>query len=192
MNNFKGSELDIVFNFDGLLKIRDTSFYESVPYSDADYGYFYVDNDCNRTRKIYFGEYGDSNFARGSKPLPVFFSVESEFFRNSLYESDFDGDGILNGVDNCLFVSNLDQKDIDYNGKGDACDDFDNDRVLNVDDNCLRISNRNQADSDGDDIGDACDDEDGRFFESNLEFLILLVVLIIGAFGFLSYKIVKS
>ena len=35
---------------------------------------------------------------------------------------DFDGDGILNGTDTCLTVSNPSQTDTDGDGHGDACD----------------------------------------------------------------------
>ena len=35
---------------------------------------------------------------------------------------DSDGDGIHNACDNCVFVSNPNQSDFDYNGVGDACD----------------------------------------------------------------------
>ena len=37
-------------------------------------------------------------------------------------EGDDDGDGVPNGVDNCPFVSNGDQKDWDGDGIGDPCD----------------------------------------------------------------------
>ena len=33
--------------------------------------------------------------------------------------------------------------------------------------------------------------EDGRFFEKNTEILIFLIIVIVGAFGFFTYKIVK-
>lgn len=74
---------------------------------------------------------------------------------------DFDGDGILNDVDNCVLVFNDDQLDTDGDGQGDLCDDDDdNDGVLDVNDNCQFIPNPDQADNDGDGIGDLCDDDD--------------------------------
>jgi T5SS/PEP-CTERM-associated repeat protein len=67
-------------------------------------------------------------------------------------DSDFDGDGIADVLDNCPLASNPDQIDTDFDGKGDACD------------NCPTAANPPQEDVDGDGIGDACDpdiDEDG-------------------------------
>lgn len=192
LDGFVGSEIIITPEFDGILKLREVQFFEDVTYNGGSYGYFYVDNDCNRTRDIYFGRYGESRFSRGAKSLPVYFGVDLKLMANSEYEDDFDSDGYKNEVDNCLNVFNPDQKDIDYNGRGDACDDFDNDGVMNDVDNCVRDSNRNQADDDSDGVGNVCDEKDGRFFESNPEILILLVVLIIGAFGFFTWKILRG
>ena len=48
---------------------------------------------------------------------------------------DDDGDGVLNGDDNCPANANEDQIDTDYDGDGDACDgDDDNDGVADADD----------------------------------------------------------
>lgn len=79
--------------------------------------------------------------------------------------ADVDGDGIADARDNCVEVSNRDQKDVNHNGRGDACDDFDRDGVFNNKDNCPDNANRSQADTDGDGAGDACDEEESRITE---------------------------
>lgn len=60
---------------------------------------------------------------------------------------DVDGDGVLNGTDNCPAISNADQDDEDADTLGDACDpcppDVDN------------------TDGDGDGVGDKCDPNPG-------------------------------
>lgn len=58
---------------------------------------------------------------------------------------DTDGDGVLDRDDNCRTVPNLDQRDTDEDGPGDACD------------NC-EMSNPGQGDRDGNGVGDVCDD----------------------------------
>ncbi|XP_072037589.1 uncharacterized protein [Amphiura filiformis] len=80
-------------------------------------------------------------------------------FTGNLCEiNDTDGDGIPNDMDNCDFISNGDQSDLDLDNEGDSCDeDIDGDGDLNGDDNCPLISNPNQNDTDGDMIGDVCD-----------------------------------
>ena len=76
-------------------------------------------------------------------------------------DGDDDGDGILNGVDNCVNVANPDQADSDGNGIGDVCQDTDGDSILDIDDNCPQNANTDQADTDGNGVGDACQDTDG-------------------------------
>ena len=70
---------------------------------------------------------------------------------------DTDGDGVIDGVDNCPNDANPGQEDADGDGIGDACDDSDGDGVLDTLDNCPATPNADQADTDGDGIGDACD-----------------------------------
>ena len=50
--------------------------------------------------------------------------------------------------DNCAFIANEDQSDLEHDNVGDVCD------------NCPSISNPNQRDSDDDGTGDSCDIDD--------------------------------
>ena len=73
---------------------------------------------------------------------------------------DEDGDGILNGSDNCATTSNADQLDTDADGQGDACDtDDDNDGVLDTAD-AFPLDSTESVDSDADGIGDNADTDD--------------------------------
>ena len=81
-------------------------------------------------------------------------------------EMDSDGDGVLDGDDNCDLAPNPDQADCDMDGRGDACDedecpagDRDGDEVADDVDNCPEIENTDQADCDEDGVGDVCDED---------------------------------
>ena len=76
---------------------------------------------------------------------------------------DSDGDGINDNVDNCPTLPNPDQRDLDADKFGDACDpDMDGDGIPNQPDNCPAVANNDQRDTDLNGIGDACsDDRDG-------------------------------
>jgi len=77
--------------------------------------------------------------------------------------ADLDGDGVLNGSDNCPYLSNAIQTNTDATADGgDACDsDDDNDSVADGSDNCQLLANTNQTNTDGAaDGGDVCDADD--------------------------------
>ncbi len=61
---------------------------------------------------------------------------------------DFDGDGTLDGFDNCPVEANADQSDVDADGVGDVCDD------------CPTVANPEQSDSDEDGRPDDCEEAD--------------------------------
>lgn len=71
---------------------------------------------------------------------------------------DLDGDGWLDGDDNCPIDPNPGQEDTDGDHRGDACDhDPDNDGLDDDEDNCPDDANASQDDLDLDGSGDACD-----------------------------------
>jgi len=117
----------------------------------------------NPDRQItsFIGETGDlisnSNIMRISSP--------SSQTNPTYIMADIDADGIPDIKDNCVFMANPKQEDINNNNKGDACEDFDRDGVINSLDNCPNHPNKNQQDTDGDGIGDVCDDQESRITE---------------------------
>ncbi len=81
-------------------------------------------------------------------------------------DPDSDGDGFIDGCDNCPDDYNPSQADSDNDGSGDHCDlcpgfpddvDGDEDGMPDACDNCPDIANPAQADTDGDGLGDLCD-----------------------------------
>jgi hypothetical protein len=142
---------------------------------------------------LYYGDFGGSYVAYNRRESGITLpSILSNERINSIYNADFDSDDIINEEDNCLNIENSDQKDINYNGVGDACEDFDNDGVFNTQDNCPNKVNYNQLDVDKDGIGDACDNDDDRLSEKNKWLFYVIAVIIVALFGFVGYKIFKD
>jgi hypothetical protein len=86
------------------------------------------------------------------------------------YAKDIDGDGIVDGSDNCPEIANPSQADHDFDGEGDACeDDMDGDGLLDDLDDCMDGSIGWTSNNDTDYDGDGChdysedldDDQDG-------------------------------
>ena len=76
-------------------------------------------------------------------------------------DTDVDGDGFEDDIDNCPDMANPSQFDLDGDGEGDVCDpDDDNDTLKDWEDCCPYDYNPNQLDTDGDNLCDACDADD--------------------------------
>jgi hypothetical protein len=78
-------------------------------------------------------------------------------------DMDLDGDGIRDGIDNCIIYQNPEQADADADGIGDVCDpdspttpDSDGDGVFDASDRCPGSDDRIDSDQDG--TPDACDE----------------------------------
>ncbi len=72
-------------------------------------------------------------------------------------QSDQDSDGVIDALDNCPQAFNNDQRDVDGDRAGDACDgDADGDGMVNGLDNCPFSPNPMQEDFDGLGRGAAC------------------------------------
>ncbi|MFK8016453.1 MAG: thrombospondin type 3 repeat-containing protein [Gammaproteobacteria bacterium] len=74
----------------------------------------------------------DKMLLRPTRGVGAQVAVQSSF-GGALFETDVDGDGLLDSVDNCQRVDNVDQRDTDGDGFGNLCDaDLNNDGVVNA------------------------------------------------------------
>jgi len=93
--------------------------------------------------------------SNGGYPFPV--NTDGDIFPDYL-DDDSDGDGVLDGDDNCRVDFNDTQRDLDEDLLGDVCDDDrDGDGIPNDQDNCPHDYNPNQDDIDEDGRGDLCE-----------------------------------
>jgi hypothetical protein len=103
------------------------------------------------------------NYGLGSLGVTLLDANIQKLYLNSAiwttgWTPDGDSDGVPNAADNCPFISNADQADLDRDGAGDACDpDDDGDGAADVVDNCPVLANPTQLDEDRDGTGDACE-----------------------------------
>lgn len=117
--------------------------------------------DADRYIRLPVKEAGDLNTDKGV----VNFQGSNAVLNPEYAPVDSDGDSVPDLTDNCVSVSNADQKDSDGNGRGDACEDYDRDGRVNAQDNCQDTPNAAQEDTDKDNVGDVCDDFDNRATE---------------------------
>jgi hypothetical protein len=82
----------------------------------------------------------------------------------NLNQDDADGDGVGDFCDNCQGLKNNQQEDKNNNKIGDFCEDVDNDGINGYLDNCPYNQNVGQDDRNNDGVGDVCDDGDADGF----------------------------
>ena len=87
-------------------------------------------------------------------------NLDMDMFPEGTVLTDGDGDGILDGSDNCPTIGNPGQSNFDDDGQGDACDgDDDNDGVLD-DQDAFPLNAQESVDYDQDGLGDNADTDD--------------------------------
>ena len=150
--------------------------------------HYRIFRDPDRFVAIPTGESGNLADDKDVRPVEALALAHNPLYR----ESDADGDGIADVRDNCVSVKNPDQKDVDGNLRGDACDDWDRDSVINSQDNCPSDPNAAKTDTDKDGKGDICDGEESRLTEKYTWFPWLIMLGAAGLLVFLFIRVSKT
>jgi PKD repeat protein len=141
---------DITNQFWGQAVTDASGYYAVINLENAEYRVY-----ANRTG--YLNEYYDNTTDWSLATLVTVAPGSGATNINMALTPDSDGDDIADIQDNCPFVSNANQSDMDGDGIGDVCDpDVDGDGFSNDVDVCPILNNPDQTDSDGDGYGDAC------------------------------------
>ena len=137
-----GDQCDPDDDGDKVADEEDCAPYDDSVYPEAEESCDGADNNCNQQIDEGFPDTDEDGIA-------------------DCVDTDKDGDGIPNSLDNCPDLFNPPQADLDGDGKGNDCDeDLDGDGVANLVDNCLDAANPGQENEDADALGDICDDDD--------------------------------
>lgn len=144
--------------------------------------------------EIYIGNAGyiNANLINEKNVYSLNITPENIHSNSQFKPNDDDKDGIPDIKDNCVNIYNPDQKDLNNNGRGDACDDDDYDNVINAFDNCPLNYNPDQTDDDEDKLGNACDNEESRFTEKYKSLPWIMITIAFIVIIFLSYKLITA
>ncbi|HXH28635.1 MAG TPA: thrombospondin type 3 repeat-containing protein [Candidatus Polarisedimenticolia bacterium] len=113
------------------------------PATDGQFIVYYKDDNCDGDRDGVAGE-------------DQFDNIDGDNIPATGFAGPCTGGNTANCNDNCPFIYDPSQADVDNDGVGDLCD------------NCVTVSNPDQVDSNADGVGDACefDDVDGDGIEN--------------------------
>jgi arylsulfate sulfotransferase len=141
-----------------LLTMSDTEYMAGVPTASWGFGYAHtaileVTHDTPAEKVLDLRIYDPNPDSRvwiyRSDKIPTLYASNVRMFFDS------DQDGVLDNLDNCTFVANVDQRDTDQDGFGNICDpDLNNDGVVDYNDGLIFVQRFQSSDADADFDGD--------------------------------------